>query len=63
MNAACPGLARPIDLVRERYNQHYTTGSMILEVGSSGNTLPEALRAVRSFGESASPVLLGLREG
>ena len=63
MNAACPGLARPIDLVRERYNQHYTTGSMILEVGSSGNTLPEALRAVRSFGESAAPVLLGLREG
>ena len=38
---------RPITLVNERYNQHLTRGSLIIEVGSSGNTLQEAIRAVR----------------
>ena len=60
MEAAYPGLARPIDLVQERYNQQYTTGSLIVEVGSSGNTLPEAERAVRLFARAAGPVLLSL---
>ena len=62
MDRTAPTLARPIDLVSERYNQHYTTGSMILEVGSSGNTLPEALCAVRSFARAAGPVFLSLVE-
>ena len=57
MNARSPGLARPIELVAERYNQHYTTGSLLLEVGSTGNTLPEALEAVRAFGESMADTL------
>ena len=35
---------------------------MILEVGSSGNTLQEALAAVRLFGESAAPALAALVE-
>jgi stage II sporulation protein P len=52
-----PTLARPVALKQERYNQHLTTGSLILEVGSSGNTLPEALEAVRLFAECAAPVL------
>ena len=57
-----PTLARPIALKKERYNQHLTTGSMILEVGSSGNTLREALCAVRLFGEGISDYLLSLRD-
>ena len=60
MNAAYPGLARPVELVGERYNQQYTTGSLLLEVGSTGNTLPEALAAVRAFGESMADTLEGL---
>lgn len=55
VNAAHPTLMRPITLVNERYNQHLTRGSLIIEVGSSGNTLQEAIRAVRLFGESAGP--------
>ena len=57
---AHPTLMRPITLVNERYNQHLTRGSLIIEVGSSGNTLQEATRAVRLFGESAGPALARL---
>lgn len=60
VSAAHPTLMRPVQLVPQRYNQHLTTGSMILEVGSSGNTLQEALAAVRLFGASAAPALLAL---
>ena len=60
VNAAHPTLMRPITLVNERYNQHLTRGSLIIEVGSSGNTLQEATRAVRLFGESAGPALARL---
>lgn len=55
-----PTLARPVDVVKERYNQHLTTGSLLLEVGSSGNTLQEALCAVRLFADAAGPALLKL---
>ena len=57
-----PTLMRPVALVRQRYNQHFTTGSLILEVGSSGNTLQEALAAVRLFADGAAPALLALVE-
>ena len=57
---AHPTLMRPITLVNERYNQHLTRGSLIIEVGSSGNTLQEAVRAVRLFGESAGAALAAL---
>ena len=55
-------LARPVALVKERYNQHLTTGSLILEVGSSGNTLAEALCAARLFADAVAPALLELAE-
>ena len=62
VSTAHPTLMRPVQLVPQRYNQHLTPGSMILEVGSSGNTLQEALAAVRLFGASAAPALLALVE-
>ena len=57
-----PTLMRPVAVVPQRYNQHLTQGSLILEVGSSGNTLQEALAAVRLFAEAAGPALLALTE-
>lgn len=60
VNAKYPTLARPVTVTQERYNQHLTTGSMILEVGSSGNTLPEALTAVRLYADAVGPALLKL---
>ena len=55
-----PTLQRPVKLVKERYNQQLTTGSLILEVGSNGNTLAEALRAITFFAEGAGPALAAL---
>ena len=55
-------LMRPISLVEYRYNQHLSSGSMILEVGSNGNTLQEALAAIRLFADAAGPALLNLVE-
>ena len=60
VSAAHPTLMRPVELVPQRYNQHLNTGSLILEVGSSGNTLQEALAAVRLFARSAAPALKAL---
>lgn len=57
-----PSLMRPVQLVSYRYNQHLTTGSLILEVGSNGNTLQEALAAIRLFGETAGEALAELVE-
>ena len=57
-----PTLMRPVTLVSQRYNQHLTGGSLILEVGSSGNTLQEALAAIRLFADGAAPALAALAE-
>ncbi|MGE4484257.1 MAG: stage II sporulation protein P [Oscillospiraceae bacterium] len=57
-----PKLARPLTVSEYRYNQQATTGSMILEVGCNGNTLQEALSAVRYFGDAAADVLLTLAD-
>ena len=58
-----PTLMRPIALKKGRYNQQLTAGCVILEVGSSGNTLSEALRAVKLFADSAGPALKELQSG
>lgn len=62
VTAEYPSLMRPVELVTYRYNQHLTTGSLILEVGSDGNTLQEALAAIRLFGSAAAPALKALVE-
>lgn len=53
-------LMRPIHLAPERYNQQYTTGSLIIEVGTNGNTLSEALAAAELFGRAAGEMLASL---
>lgn len=62
MDTLYPTLARPIALKPERYNQQLSNGSMILEVGSSGNTLPESLLAIDLFAEAVGPALAELVE-
>ena len=59
MNRSYPTLARPVGASQYRYNQHMTTGSLIVEVGAAGNTLSESVEAVRYFADSYANVILG----
>lgn len=58
LNSRYPGLMRPMSIRNARFNQHVTRGSMLLEVGTSGNSLTEALNAVRLFGTVLADLLL-----
>ncbi|MCD7886889.1 MAG: stage II sporulation protein P [Clostridiales bacterium] len=49
-------LPRDIDLRSQRFNQHLTAGSLLVEVGTSGNTLQEALAGARLFAQAAGTV-------
>ena len=60
LNEDWPTLARPISLRSGRYNQQLSLGSVLVEVGSHGNSLQEALQAARLFAQSAAQVLSGL---
>lgn len=43
------GLMRPILLRKQRFNQHVTNASILVEVGTSGNTLEEAILGAKLF--------------
>ena len=56
-----PGLCRSLDLRTERFNQHATPGSILVEVGTNGNTLQQALRSAELLGEGLAQTLLTLQ--
>lgn len=57
-----PTLARPMTLRQSSYNQNLTPGFLLVEVGSHGNTLQEALAGARCFARAAGMVFLSLKE-
>lgn len=57
---AYPGLCRSLDLRTERFNQHMTPGSILVEVGSNGNTLQQALRSAALLGEGIASMIAAL---
>ena len=57
MTESYPGLARPLYVSTERYNQHAAPGYLLVEVGSNGNTLAEAENAARLFADCMAKVL------
>lgn len=57
LNEDWPTLARPIALRPTRFNQELSPCSMLVEVGSHGNTLQEALAAGRYFASSLANLL------
>ena len=61
LEGACPGLCRNLDLRTERFNQHATPGSLLVEVGTNGNTLQQALRSAELLGEGLAQMLLTLQ--
>jgi stage II sporulation protein P len=52
-----PGLMRPLDLRTERFNMHMTKGSILIEVGSNGNTLDEAKEGGKDIAKAIAAVL------
>ncbi len=52
-----PGLMRPVNLRTERFNMHMTDGSLLIEVGSNGNTLDEAKEGGRDVARAIAAVL------
>ena len=58
-----PTLARPMTLRQSSYNQNLTPGFLLVEVGSHGNTLQEALAGARCFARAAGAACLNLAEG
>ena len=53
---------RPMALRQSAYNQALCPGSLLVEVGTHGNTLQEALAGARDFARAAGAVFLGLVE-
>ena len=58
-----PGLMRDLDLRTERFNQNLTPGSMLVEFGSTGNTLQQALLSAEYFGQALAELILGCSQG
>ena len=59
MEKDCAGITRPIDLRSQRFNQDLSPAGLIVEVGSAGNTHPEAMRAIPILAEA----IIALRHG
>lgn len=52
-----PTLMRPLTLRNSDYNEYFTTGSLLVEVGAAGNSLDEALKAAQLFGQGLAEVI------
>ncbi len=61
MESDYPGLTRPILFDYRKYNQDLRTGSLLIEVGSHGNTLEQAEYAGELIGSSLRRALLTLK--
>lgn len=57
ISAEYPKLMRPVNLRTHRFNQQVCPGSLIVEVGSDGNTMEEALNAAKIFGKELGKYL------
>jgi stage II sporulation protein P len=62
MEGDYPGLTRPILFDYRKYNQDLTTGSLLIEVGTHGNTLEQVVNAGDLIGSSLARTLIDLEE-
>ncbi len=59
LNGDCPTLMRDINLRSASFNEQYTSGSLLVEIGSCASTLDEAKNAAARFAEHLSEEILG----
>ncbi|MDR1674750.1 MAG: stage II sporulation protein P [Oscillospiraceae bacterium] len=61
MESDNPGITRPVLFDYRKYNQDLTTGSLLIEVGSHGNTLEQARYSGELIGKSIALALSNLQ--
>ncbi len=57
-----PGLMRPVNIRKERFNMHLTKGSLLFEMGTNGNTLEEALVSADILGRELGKIIKTITE-
>lgn len=56
MNAQVEGVSREVKIKTGRFNQHVSTGALLIEVGNNRNTLEEALNACEVIAQAIAHV-------
>ena len=54
-----PGMTRPLNFGEFTYNMNFNNGSLLIEVGTDGNTAEEACRSGTYLGEALAELLIG----
>ena len=62
MEVMYPSLARPILFTERKYNQHLTTGSLLIECGTEANTLEQAKYSAELLANSLASTLNMLKK-
>lgn len=57
MQSKYKDIMRPMNLRKERFNMHATRGSMLIEVGTSANSVGEAIESVKLLGPELAAIL------
>lgn len=58
MESSYPSLTRPVLFQYCHYNQHVTTGSLLIEIGSHGNTIDQAVYSGHLVGKSLAKMFI-----
>ena len=56
INALAPGLCREVKIKNGRFNQHVSTGALLIEIGNNRNTFSEAIAACPTIAEALARV-------
>ena len=57
LNEIAPGIAKPTYISNNRYNQHLTNGSVIIEIGGDGNVIDECVRSTTYLAQAINDVI------
>lgn len=57
LNKIAPGLAKPIYLSSNRYNEHVTLGSLLIEIGGDGNLIAECKESTKYIAKAIDMVM------
>lgn len=62
LDSLYPGLSRGISIKDGRYNQQYSTGALLVEIGSTQNTIEEAVASSRLLANAVVALLNDMHE-